>query len=69
MVAHPELWRYYFDEFTLRQLHLEGSGGPNSISHRILQAFFGQLHQQEPTARLVGLHVYMQVGEKGVEVM
>lgn len=59
MGGHQELWQRYFDDFIRYKLRL--NTGEGAISQEILKAFFGQLHQQEATIRMINLHVYIRV--------
>lgn len=53
-----ELWSKYFTDFIHNCLHLEG--GVTSLSHRIICAFFADLHSLPPIHRLVYLHIYVE---------
>ena len=59
MEDNPSLWDFYFSDFIARTLHLERQ---ESISQKILRAFFIQLYQEKTVLdRVVQLHVYMNV--------
>ena len=55
MGSHPDLWQRYFDNFFLRKLQL---GSDGAISQKLLKAFFEELDQREPMARVISLHCY-----------